>query len=186
MKDPKGGKKPRPLEMALKYLALKDRTVKEVELHLRKKGSGEEEVAQVIEKLKSWQYLDDNKVALEWARYKVTTAFWGPLRLEAELRKRGVEGEIILDVLRKIEEEFSQEEIVQKALSKYLRTHCTQGSFAPQRILAHLQRKGFWGDIVFNLVQRAAVGKNRMSSKQCFESEGEFTISGVLEDDEGK
>ena len=163
--------------------------MKEVESYLRRKGFEEKELVEVIEKLKSWHYLDDSRVALQWAKYKVASAFWGPVRLQGELTKRGVDREIVAEVLQRLEEEFPQREIAKKALSKYLRTHRTGGAFGPARLSAYLQRKGFPEDTVNELVQEGIFRKQGASSEESlFKQSGakqETTVSEVLEDHEG-
>ncbi len=151
--------------------------MKEVENYLKRKGFEEKELVEAIEKLKNWHYLDDQRVALQWAKNKVATAFWGPLRLEVELTKRGVDQEIIQEVLRRLDEEFPQREIAEKALSKYLRTHRGGGSPGPARLSAYLQRKGFPGETVFELVREGILPGQGVSS-----DEGLFGRCGTKEE----
>jgi len=159
--------------------------VKEVESYLQRKGFEEKELVEVIEKLKTWHYLDDLRVALQWARCKVTTAFWGPVRIQGELAKRGVDGEIIAEVLRRLEEEFPQREIAEKALSKYLRTHRTGGGLGPARLSAYLQRKGFPGDTVLELVREGILSEQGACPEEGLFGHSGGKISEVLEDHEG-
>lgn len=61
------------MDAALKYLAMKARTVREMELYLDKQEYGEYEVYQVVERLKELGYLNDEAYACDFVRTRLAT-----------------------------------------------------------------------------------------------------------------
>lgn len=62
-----------PMDAGLKYIALKARTVREMEDHLDSLNYGEFEVYQVVERLKELGYLDDAKYAADFVATRLAT-----------------------------------------------------------------------------------------------------------------
>lgn len=79
-----------PLALALAMLARKERSVAELGEWLRGRGVGEDEIAGVIDHLVSVEALDDTRFAERFAEDKRAISGWGPERIAAALRERGV------------------------------------------------------------------------------------------------
>lgn len=102
-----------PLELAYGYLNRCDRTVAEVRRHLRSKGVEADATERSIEVLREQGYLDDARYVRLFARDKRELEHWGRERVAATLVRRGIERELIDEVLS---EEPPQEEFA-RALS---------------------------------------------------------------------
>ena len=103
-----------PMEYALYLLSRKPRTVKEMEIALKKRGVGEEQIEEIIEKLKDWRYLDDKSYAEEFVKFKMKKLY-GPSYIRSELLKKGVKREIIDEA---IEEFFDVNAILPLAVER--------------------------------------------------------------------
>ncbi len=76
---------------ALKYLALRPRTSKQVEEYLLKKGYEHSEIIDVIERLIAVKYLNDDRFAEGFVRARAEHKFHGPYRLRRDLISRGID-----------------------------------------------------------------------------------------------
>lgn len=83
-------------ERALRLLTISDRT--RWELARRLEGDGPPHVIdEVLDWLESLGYLDDRRFALRWIEARKSR--YGPLRLEAELRAKGLRGEWVRSLI---------------------------------------------------------------------------------------
>lgn len=142
----------RALGAALRYLAARDRTRYEVESYLRKKGFSDQVAREALERLGRWGYLDDRRVALNWARTKMQTALWGRARVSAALQRRGVERETIQEILFVLDQEFPDADLALRAARKYIRSHPRAGAALGRRLAAYLSRRGFAPEIITRLI----------------------------------
>lgn len=140
------------LGAALKYLAARDRTRHEVRSYLRKKGFSEKAALEAIERLGGWGYLDDLRVALNWARTKMQAALWGRARVTAGLERRGVERQTIEELFQLLDQELSDQDLALRAAEKYIRTHPRAGSALGRRLAAYLSRRGFAPETIRRLL----------------------------------
>ncbi len=77
------------LALALRWLGFRARTAREIARRLQDRGFPEPVVAAVLDRLQGWGYIDDRRLArdqVEGARVRHI----GPLRLRAELLRRGI------------------------------------------------------------------------------------------------
>ncbi len=88
-------------QRAFRYLGRRLHSVKELKLKLRQKDYEDRLIEKVIEELKEKNYLNDYEFAVQFADENINNKLWGRLKLEAELRKKGIDVEIIEAVLIK-------------------------------------------------------------------------------------
>ncbi len=86
------------MEYALYLLSRRPRTVRELEIALKKRGVEQSKIEEIIEKLKDWRYLDDKSYAEEYVKFKMKKLY-GPSYIRSELMKKGVKREIIDEAL---------------------------------------------------------------------------------------
>src|SRR5690606_8313102 len=84
-------------ERALKLLAVRDRTRAELARRLRGEGASEAAVDDVLAWLERLGYLGEERFAENWIRARQTR--YGPLRLEAELREKGLDPGYVRDLV---------------------------------------------------------------------------------------
>ena len=128
-----------PMEVALRQLGRRARTVQEVRTHLKGRGFEAEAVAEVLAKLSSLGYLDDRLFAARYAAWSAESRPMGRRRLGMELAHRGVSRETIDSVLDETYGPEQESEALQKALRKALRTIGGER----RRVTAFLLRRGF-------------------------------------------
>ena len=110
-----------PLDMALRLLTYRERSIKELKDRLTSKGFTKGEVEGTVEYLIEAGYLDDRRYALRIATSVMENRGWGVKRIIHELRAKGIPGDIIQDVVSGIDR---KEELrsAKGAVEKWLRT----------------------------------------------------------------
>lgn len=87
------------LEKVYNFLSFRPRSSEEVIDYLHKKGIGEQARLRLIDKLKELNLIDDLKFSQWWLEQRQTFRPEGKRMLALELRKKGVDREIIEEVL---------------------------------------------------------------------------------------
>ena len=121
-------------DRAAKYVGLRPRTEKEMRDYLLGKGYDDDTVAYVVEKLRSYGYIDDAEFARLYIDYVCNR--YGKRKIEADLKAKGISSEIIDAALGEADD---QSEAVAKLSEKYLRTHPPD----MRKLIAYLMSKGF-------------------------------------------
>lgn len=124
-------------ERAAGYLSL-PRAEKEMRKYLFDKGYVRDVIDETIKKLYSYGYLDDRAYARAFISAK--SAKYGKFRLSAELKKKGVDSEIIDELLGD-----ENEDGIDGVARKYLRSHCAADR---QKLKRFLSSRGFSWDAI--------------------------------------
>lgn len=130
---------------AVSLLSRRDHGQNELRLKLRLRGYAEEEIRHALERSIDWGYLDDVRFVLSFLRYRSAKGY-GPRRIVAELKERGVDiGDINLAMAEAEQDWFSlcsqcchkkyglQHPVDFKARSKIYR-YLTYRGFEPEQI----------------------------------------------------
>ena len=157
----------------LRFLSFRPRSKKEVKDYFYKKSVGDETQKMIIKKLERLKFLDDKQFALWWVEQRITFRPSGKRFLEYELRKKGINKEIIDEVLKdKIlkgffqKEEETQEanvgrvdtsfdfEMALRAAQKKLRIYEKLSSFEfRKKMTAFLTRRGFSWEVIKEVIK---------------------------------
>ena len=108
----------RAFNKATELLSRRDHGEKELLIKLRQKGF-KEEAEEAIEKLKYYGYIDDRRFAENYVKELIRIKHYGKRRVEQELYRKGIDREIISEVLEAAE--FPESELVSLIEIKYYR-----------------------------------------------------------------
>ena len=108
----------RAFNKATELLSRRDHGEKELLIKLRQKGF-KEEAEEAIEKLKYYGYIDDRRFAENYVKELIRIKLYGKRRVEQELYRKGIDREIISEVLEAAE--FPESELVSLIERKYYR-----------------------------------------------------------------
>ena len=108
----------RAFNKATDLLSRRDHGEKELLIKLRQKGF-KEEAEEAIEKLKYYGYIDDRRFAENYVKELIRIKHYGKRRVEQELYRKGIDREIISEVLESAE--FPESELVSLIERKYYR-----------------------------------------------------------------
>jgi regulatory protein len=134
----------RAKQQAYRLLAYRNRTSSELRDRLQRRGYTISIIDEVLRQLESDGYLDDRKVALDWARYRLQAKPLGRRRLAWELQRRGVHSELVEEVLREVYSEVDEVALAEQAARKRLGSRALPSSPRErQRYAHHLYSLGF-------------------------------------------
>ncbi|MDO7976205.1 RecX family transcriptional regulator [Oceanotoga sp. DSM 15011] len=104
---------------AASLLKYRMRSEHELKFRLKMKGYSEQNIENLIKKLKKHNIINDNMFAYYYSYDKITLSEKGPKYVFIELKKLGVDESIIYTTLEKIKEEVDIYEIAKNVSSKY-------------------------------------------------------------------
>ncbi|MBR7140683.1 MAG: RecX family transcriptional regulator [Clostridia bacterium] len=133
-------------DKAVKYIAYRQRTKKEVRTHLREKGYLPQSVDYAVDKLCEYGYLDDYRFCREYVAVYASRV--GVKKIRMDMMRLGADKNAIDEALNAIEE---QEDAAYKTAQKYVRTH---KNFNAMKLKAYLYSRGFNGDDISSATQR--------------------------------
>ena len=138
-------------DRALRFLAYRARSREEVRRYLAKKGTPEPLVVSVIEQLERRGYVDDVAFADYWLAERQRSKPMAPRALRYELRGKGVDDDIISDLLSQFDEDDAAYRAAQ-AKSPRFRGR-TRDAFR-DKVSGMLRRRGFGSETINDVVLR--------------------------------
>lgn len=141
------------LKRAYKFLSYRPRSEAEVRAKLNQLGFPRKSIDTALERLCSLKLLDDESFARGWARGRAEGRGYGPLRIERELRQKGIGRSVAREVVR---EAFGGEEGKEKAralLEKRFRGKDLSDRKILSRAIAFLQRRGYPGSVIAEVLR---------------------------------
>lgn len=126
---------------ALNLLSYRAHSKKELEDKLKRK-LGEESAKIATEKMEKIGLLNDENYAREFANHLQKNKMYAKKRIAYELSKKGINDEVISDVLNNLE--MDEDEALEKIVSK----KTIENEEDKRRLIAHLMRLGYsWSQI---------------------------------------
>src|SRR3982751_111822 len=112
----------RTMNRAVKLLAAKPRSVRELRERLLEKMSTDETIVEaVLEKLKEYKYLDDEQFARDVAISKIRQKPVGKRRLMQAMSTKKLDKETVSNAVAEAFEKLPEEELIGRAIEKRLR-----------------------------------------------------------------
>ena len=133
-------------DTALHYIGYKMRTEKEVFKKLYEKGFSENVIERVMEFLKKYQYIEDEKYCESYIKERIRFNPRGKYALKMELRQKAIADSIIDKTLEKIEIDELGDAI--RLLEKKCFSLDDINEKEKKRLLGFLQRRGYSYDII--------------------------------------
>jgi regulatory protein len=137
---------------AIELLGRRDHFVEELRQKLLSRGFEADEVGATLSRLEQEALLDDRRAAEGVCRGSFRRKGFGPRRIRAELQRRGVDGEIVEEMLA---EAFAEGEgrLVKEVAQRWL-----TGRRPDRAALArHLERKGFSPGAILSALEDEAL-----------------------------
>lgn len=140
----------RTMSRAVKLLAAKPRSVRELRDRLLEKlWTNDEIVDAVVEKLKEYKYLDDEQYARDLAVSKLRQKPQGKRRLQQTMAQKKLDKETVDAAITQAFEKLPEDELIDVAIAKRLRL---KGKLETRedvkKFYDHLLRQGFGFDLI--------------------------------------
>lgn len=123
---------------SLRYIAIRQRSIWEMESYLKRKGADEETIHNILNKLSDLSLLHDLSFARAWVQTRRLLKITSKRKLTQELRQKRIDDETINTVLG--EDETDEREILKQLVSKKRQQTKYQDKL---KLMQYLSRQGF-------------------------------------------
>lgn len=141
------------VERAYNYLSYRPRSRAEVRRYLRRHETAPDILEAVVERLDSLELINDRAFAAFWAETRARFSPRGTRALKSELRSKGVEQEVIEEVLNEEQDEELALRAGRKKALSLVRVPDMDAQTFRIRLGSFLQRRGFGYEISKRTVQ---------------------------------
>lgn len=140
----------RTMNRAVKLLAAKSRSVRELRERLLEKSWTDAAIVDaVIEKLKEYKYLDDPQFAADVAVLKLKQKPQGKRRLQQSMSQKKLDKQVVDDAVKAAFEKLPEEELIALAIEKRLRLKGKPETREDaKKFYDYLLRQGFGYDLI--------------------------------------
>ncbi len=127
-------------DYAVKLLGFCDRSEKEIREKLLKKGYSEAECEEAVDFCCSYGYIDDARYSEHFVHDAVGIKKIGKLRMRAELKKKGIDDEVIDTALSSVEGEA---EILKAEMERRFKAADFSDRKVKNKVFGYFQRRGY-------------------------------------------
>lgn len=139
-------------EIAIKYINVRLRSIKEIKDYLLKKNNNIDIVNKVCDKLIKNKYLDDEIFTKAFIKDKLNFTTMGDYKIRKELERLGIDNNIIEENISNIDNNILEERI-RKIIDKDIRTNKKySGINLKNKIYNHLLTQGYSKEKVINII----------------------------------
>lgn len=135
------------------HLGQGNKTRKELKDKLILKELPEDIIEETLDRLSELKYINDEHYAESYVYSKQSFGKKGKGAIRQELRRKGVENEIIETTLETISDEDERERAIELVTKKLHSTRNLDRQKRMNRLVGMLSRKGYAGNIVFSVVK---------------------------------
>ena len=150
---------------AYRYLGNRNHSSFELKLKLSKKDYQKKIIDEVIKELRGKGYIDDHKFAASFVRTRVERRKEGIVKINSELRKRGISSEIISEVVgNSSDDPIYLSNALELADKKYqtLKNKNLEYQKLKGRLFNFLKGKGYTPDIIFNVIDTVLENEDQL------------------------
>lgn len=145
-----------PFAAALRILTGRDRSEAELSEKLRQLGFSAAEIAEAVGKCLDYNYLNDQRYALERAKSLLRRGRSVGRKAILDLQRRGIDESTARQALELASEEFDNEQILCELLQRRFRdfNYQTANEKLRRRVVGYFQRRGFSLDEIFTVLKK--------------------------------
>ncbi len=137
--------------VSINYLSIRQRSKKELEDYLIKKGASKEAISITINRLEKEGYLNDFKFAKAFSNDQMLLTNKGPYAIKRELIKRGITEEVANEVIDDIDDEIVKEKLF-NLMEKQVRIKKASSSMLKIKLLNYFTNLGYEREMILKLI----------------------------------
>ena len=141
------------MKRAASFCAESERNVAEVERKLRKWGVDDDDIDSIIDRLKSDDFLNEERYCKAYINDRFKLNHWGKVKIRYELGKRDVDRQYIDAALADIDDDEYIEVLKEVVEAKRRTLKETDTYSASAKILRYALTRGFESDIVRKVIK---------------------------------
>ena len=151
----KGASFDRAIRAAYRFLAVRDRSERELRTMLAGKGLEKTETEAVLAKLREQGYLNDASFAERWARNLAVNRLLGNLRIEMSLREKGIPEAPAREAIALARREIGEEEALGRLIEGHLkgRKLSALDEREKRRLFQRLVGRGFPAGLIYGFIK---------------------------------
>jgi regulatory protein len=149
-----GGSGEEAFKRALNFLGYRARSEAEVRTKLTQSGFSSKIVQPTLEKLRSLKLLDDEAFARSFAQTRIEDRGYGPLRLERELRLKGIAKTLVGRILDESFARHGGRERARALVERRFRGKDLTDAKTLRRAISFLQRRGYRDAVIAEIVRQ--------------------------------
>lgn len=140
------------VDTSIKYIDRRLRSINELRDYLKNKEEDTIIIEEVIDKLIDYKYLDDDRFTKAFIKDKLNFTNWGDYKIKNELKRLGVNEEIIYNNMTSIDDNIYYERI-SKIIDKDISTNKKYGGIKlKNKIYNHLLTLGYSKEKVISII----------------------------------
>jgi regulatory protein len=139
--------------VSLRYLSHRPRSENELRHFLQHKGYQREDIDETIRMLTREGFLNDRFLAEQWVKARLKNKNKGRCILKQELHQKGIESEIIEEVMSQISDEEEFDSCLTFAVKKLRQSRNRAPRCIKKRLYASLIRRGFTHETVAQVIK---------------------------------
>lgn len=140
------------VDTSVKYIDRRLRSINELRDYLKNKEEDTIIIEEVIDKLIDYKYLDDDRFTKAFIKDKLNFTNWGDYKIKNELKRLGVNEEIIYNNMTSIDDNIFYERI-NKIIDKDISTNKKYGGIKlKNKIYNHLLTLGYSKEKVISII----------------------------------
>ena len=141
------------LDKMAKYCAYQERCVKDVRDKLNTYDIPEEEKAKILDYLLDNRFVNDDRFAKSFVRGKINQSGWGVNKIRFHLIQKGIDKELIDEVLGQTDEEFYRQRLVDVLKTKAKTVKADSDFEKKRKLAAYAMQKGFEAALVWEVLK---------------------------------
>ena len=139
-------------DKAIRFCNYRPRCSNEVFLKLKSLGANDNTASKITSRLAKAKIFDDEYFATAFAEGKVRNNKWGRIKIQFELRNKGIEEPIIKKAINSIDEDEYLETIIKVAKIKLNEIKENDKRLKFRKAMQYLANKGYENNIVINVL----------------------------------
>lgn len=139
-------------DTAVYLLTFKSRTVKEIKDKLKSKGYSETEIDNALEKLLSYNYVNDESYTLSYIKSNIDKK--GKKLISRELSEKGIDKVVIDEMFEEFSDEYAEEDKIEDIFIRRFSDSDLFDIKERNKIFSYFMRRGFSFDKISKIVTK--------------------------------
>ncbi len=151
---------------AIRFLNTKKRSKNEIKLKLQSLGFEKDEIEKTIIKIIKQNYINDRDYAISFVKEKILLTIHGPNRIKNDLRKKGIEEDIINMAMEQYDLNIQNEKI-NKLINKIIKMNQNKGTiYLKRKIYNNLEYQGFNKENIDEIIKTKTFTENKNAKEK--------------------
>lgn len=146
------------LKRISKYCAGAEKSTHDVITKLTEWGVGEDEIENILRKLRSEKFIDDTRYAKTYVSEKWDLDRWGKIKILNSLRQKNIDENVIEAAMKQIDENTYLEELHELLRKKYKDVKSGDAVVDAKRVMMFAMSRGFEEELISDWIENEISG----------------------------